>query len=185
MAEDKDIVDVLLEDHEEFRTLFEEVRGADEEDRDDLFRYLVGRLASHEAAEEALVHKALRDEVEGGREVAEAVLEEEASAEERLARMAKKDEWDQEFVQDLNGLEQQVLAHADHEEKEEFPLLRQHLSRERRVELAERFVLVRDTGPTRPHPGTPQTPEVRAAAGPIAGMFDRARDTARSILPGG
>jgi hemerythrin superfamily protein len=182
MAEDKDIVDVLLEDHEEFRTLFEEVRSASEDDRDDLFRYLVGRLAGHEAAEEALVHKAMRDEVPDGRQVAETSLEQEATAEERLARMTDADEWDQDFVQELNGLEQQVLAHAEHEENEEFPQLRQHLSRERREELARRFVMLRDTGPTRPHPGTPQTPEVRAAAGPLAGMFDRARDTVQSML---
>jgi hypothetical protein len=178
----RDIVDELLADHEEFRQLFEDLRSADEDDRDELFRYVVARLAGHEAAEEALVHRAMRDEVDGGGEVAEAVLEEEASAERRLATMDDMDAWDQEFVQQLNGLEQQVLAHAEHEERDEFPLLRQHLPRERREELAEKFVTLRDRGPTRPHPATPQTPEVRAAAGPLVGVFDRARDTVRDAL---
>lgn len=177
-----DIIDLLLEEHGEFRELFAELERAETDFRDELFRYLVARLARHEAAEEAVVHRALRDEVPGGDQLAEQVLAEESEAEQLLAQMDDMDPSSSEFDAALARLKDDVLAHADHEERDEFPQLRRHLDADRRRQMGQRFTTLRDHGPTRPHPNTPQTPEVRAAAGPFAGMFDRARDAARGVF---
>lgn len=75
-----------------------------------------------------------------------------------------------------------VLEHAEHEEDVEHPKLREALSEERRKEMGETFTQLKEIAPTRPHPHTPQTPEVRAAAGPLAGLFDRMRDKARQLM---
>jgi hemerythrin superfamily protein len=178
----RDILELLLEDHEDFRGLFDELDRTEPEQRDELFRYTVARLASHEAAEEAVVHSTVRDEVPGGREVAEARLEEEAEAERLLAQMSDMDATSEEFSEALVQLREEVLSHAEHEERDEFPKLREHLDADRRRDMGRIFETLRETGPTRPHPHTPQTPEVRAALGPIVGMFDRARDAARDAF---
>jgi hypothetical protein len=75
-----------------------------------------------------------------------------------LAEMTDLDVGSSEFATALQRLEEEVLGHAEHEEREESPLLREHLDPDRRREMGERFQKVRDAGPTRPHPHTPQTP---------------------------
>ncbi|MFA9443936.1 hemerythrin domain-containing protein [Egicoccus sp. AB-alg6-2] len=179
---DQDIVDLLLADHREFRELFDELARSEDDFKQELFHYLVARLASHEAAEESVVHPALRDDVPGGEDVAVEVLREEAEAEKLLHRMTKMDIPSEEFTTALAQLDRDVSAHAEHEEREEFPRLREHLDAEHRRKMGAAFVTLREHGPTRPHPNTPQAPEVRAAVGPLAGVFDRARDKAREVF---
>lgn len=181
-TQDRDIVELLLEDHAEFRELFAELERTEPENREDLFRYTVARLASHEAAEEAVVHSTVRDDVPGGDEVAEARLSEEATAEQHLKDVADLDPTSAEFAEALGRLRDEVLTHAEHEERDEFPKLRTHLDADRRRDLGKTFQTLRDNGPTRPHPKTPQSPAVRAAAGPVVGLFDRARDAAREAF---
>lgn len=184
MAEDRDIVELLLAEHQEFRQVLDELEQADPQHQTDLFRYAVERLAGHEAAEEAVVHRAVRDDVPGGEDVAEAVLAEESSAEQLVADMGELEPGSPEFASALGRLKADVLAHAEHEEREEFPRIRDDLDPQRRQEMGRRFQQLRDTGPTRPHPDTPQTPEVRAMAGPVVGAFDRARDAVRNAFSG-
>lgn len=179
---DLDIIELLRDEHEDLRELFSEVRSAEPLARTEPFRYLVSRLAAHEAAEEALLHNVMRNEVPGGEEPADIALEQEASAERMLAAMEDIEPSSDEFVPALQELEQAVLDHAAHEEQHEFPLLAEHLTITRRRELAEAFQVLRAQGPTRPHPLIPQNPVARAVTGPVIGIFDRARDTVRDAL---
>ena len=178
---EKDIVDQLVDDHTGFRELFGRMETTPPDQRGDLFRSIVSELARHEAAEEAIVHAATRS-LPGGESIAREVLEEEAEAEKLLARMEKLDPTGAEFLAAFATLRQDVLAHAEHEERDEFPRLREHLTADRRREMANGFETLKGMGPTHPHPMTPQEPAVRAAVGPIAGIFDRARDAARNVF---
>ena len=178
----QDVIELIRQDHQEVRELLGQIEAADAQSRGDLFHELVGELARHEAAEETIVHPTLRDEVADGRALAEEVLEEESEAEKLLARMERMDPSSDEFVEAFRSLRDDVLEHADHEEREEHPKLRQALSEERRREMGEGWLRLKAAAPTRPHPHTPQTPEVRAAVGPVAGAFDRARDAARDLF---
>lgn len=180
----QDIITLITQDHEEVRQLLAQIETAEAEERGELFRTLVGELARHEASEEAIVHPTLRDEVSDGQTVAQEVLEEENQAEKLLARMEDMDPATPEFMEAFNSLRDDVIAHADHEEREEHPRLRETLSEDRRRHMAEGWTQLKELAPTRPHPHTPQTPEVRAAVGPIAGVFDRARDAARRVVSG-
>lgn len=182
MAED--IIDLLEQDHDEVEELFDRLDGAAAWEREELFNEIVTELARHEAAEEALVHPAMRDEVADGRSAVEAILEEESEAEQLMADMEDMDPDRSEFLEAFEQLRTEVLAHAEHEESEEFPALRKTLSEARRREMGERFATIKDSAPTHPHPKTPQSPEVRAAAGPVAGAFDRMRDTVAELLSG-
>lgn len=178
---DKDIVDVLTDDHRRIRALFGRLDTTPVDQREDLFREIVGELARHEAAEESIVHAATRD-IPGGEQIAQEVLAEEDRAEKLMAEMEKLDPAGDEFARAFARLRDDVLSHADHEEREEFPRLRAHLDDERRREMANGFEMLKRMAPTRPHPRTPQEPGVRAAVGPIAGVFDRARDAARELF---
>lgn len=177
-----DIVDALISDHEEVRDLFAQLETTDVSQRGELFQRIVHEIARHEAAEESIVHPTTRDEVDGGRAVAEKVLHQESEAEQLMADMEKMDSESDEFLASFRKLRDEVLQHAETEESEEFPKLREQLSEERRREMAEGFEKLKDIAPTHPHPKTPQTPEARAAAGPIAGVFDRARDAASKVF---
>lgn len=179
---DLDIIELLRDEHEDLRELFNEVLSAEPLARTEPFRYLVSRLAAHEAAEEALVHNVSRNEVPGGEEPAAIALEQEAAAERMLADMDDIEPSSEEFVSALQELQEAVLEHAAHEEQHEFPLFVEHLTITRRRELAEAFQVLRAEGPTRPHPMTPQNPTVRALVGPVVGMLDRARDSVRDSL---
>lgn len=179
---DLDIIELLRDEHEDLRELFREVLEAEPQARTDPFRTLVARLAAHEAAEEALVHRVTQRDVPEGGEVAAHALEQEASAERALADMEDLDTSSDEFVEALERLQRDVLAHAEYEETHEFPLLEEHLSVTDRRVIAERFRELRASGPTRPHPMTPQQPTVRALLGPVVGVFDRARDTVRDAV---
>lgn len=177
-----DIIELLQSDHQEARRLMAEMEDTAPAQRENLFRHIVSELARHEAAEESIVHPTLRDEVPQGEHVAQAVLEEENQAEQLMADMEDMDATSTEFLASFRELRSSVEQHADHEEREEWPLLRQHISEQRRREMGEGFQKLKESAPTHPHPKTPQTPEVRAAVGPIAGVFDRARDKAREIF---
>ena len=179
---DLDIIELLRDEHEDLRELFDEVLSAEPQARTEPFRYLVARLAAHEAAEEALVHSVSQREIPGGEEPADVSMEQEATTERMLAGMEHLEPNSDTFVTALKELQAAVLEHAAHEEAEEFPLFTEHLTITRRRELAEAFQVLRDGGPTRPHPMTPQNPTVRALTGPVVGIFDRARDSVRDAL---
>lgn len=178
----QDIIDLIRSDHDVVRGLLADIEQAAADDRGELFEELVGELARHEAAEEAIVHPTLRDDVAGGAAVAQQVLEQESEAESQLAKMEKMDPSSTEFLQAFRSLRADVEAHAEHEESEELPKLREGLEAQHLRDMAEAWTQLKKIAPTHPHPHTPQNPEVRAVVGPVAGAFDRARDAVRDIL---
>ncbi len=56
----------------------------------------------------------------------------------------------------LRTLRADVLEHADHEEREEHPRLRNALSEERRQVMGESWLELKKTAPTRPPPTRPR-----------------------------
>lgn len=176
-----DIIDLIQQDHERFRELFSQLDETSPDDRGDLFRHLTAELARHEAAERAIVHPTLGDEV-GDEATASAVVEEEQQAEELLAEMEDLDPSSEEFLAGFRQLRGEVLEHADHEERDEHPRLRETVDAERRREMAEGFERVKKMAPTHPHPSTPNEPEAQLTLGPVAGVFDRARDVANEVF---
>lgn len=178
----KDILDLIQEDHVRFRRLFAEVNEASADDRPEIFRHLVSELARHEAAEEAVIHPTLRDDVPDGEAEAASLLSEESAAEQLLADVEELDASSTDFVPRFQQLERAVLTHANHEEAEEHPRIREHVDLDRRQDMGATFERLKQVGPTHPHPKTPQNPAVRAAVGPLAGLFDRARDAVREAM---
>jgi hemerythrin superfamily protein len=183
MAETRtsDIVELLLEDHDEAKALLREITSAAPDSRGELFVKLVPELVRHEVAEEIVVYPTIRAEAPDGKDEVAPRLEEQAEAEELLADMERDDRSSAEFGQKLQKLHDAVLAHAAAEEENIFPLLRAIEDTETRAELGARYEKAKAAAPTHPHPHAPDTPPGNMVLGPIAALFDKARDAAKGI----
>lgn len=177
---DGDVVAMLLAQHEEIRRLFTEVENASSANRQEMFDRLRRLLAVHETAEEEVVHPAARRAIGNGDTVVDARLEEENAAKRVLAQMEKMDVTSPEFMERLVELRDAVIAHAEHEEKEEFPQLRANVDDRRREQMAAAVRTAEALAPTHPHPGT-ESPTKNMLVGPFAAMADRTRDAVRKV----
>ena len=179
-SEQHDVVDLLLQQHQRIREMFDAVESAHGEERKDRFEELRRFLAVHETAEELVVHPRARI-AEGGNEVVDARLAEEHSAKEILSRLDKMDLADADFTPTLAQLRTAVLEHADAEERDEFPLLRRD-NDEKTLELMAKAVRAAEAlAPTHPHPGV-ESMTANLVAGPLASLVDRTRDVVGSVM---
>lgn len=128
-----DVVDVLLDQHREILVAFDRVRDAAGQDRLELFSALVQLLRHHERVEQRVVHPELAAFAD---EVARARVEEEGAADRLIASLISIGVTDKTFDAGFARLRQMVVDHAAHEETEEFPLLRERISAQRRRQLA-------------------------------------------------
>jgi hypothetical protein len=173
-----DVTTVLKEQHKEIRRAFGRAalpgRG-----REEAMRRLVRMLATHEAAEEAHVHPALR---RVARQAAAARVGEEEKAKRLLARLREIGPHGHGYLPTLGLLCREVLTHAAREEREEFPALAR-LGRGRRWLLGLEVRLAKELAPTRPHPKV-NGELANKLAMPVFGPADRVRDLLRIGRPG-
>jgi hemerythrin superfamily protein len=153
------------------------VKTANGESKRQAFQELVRLLAVHESAEELLVHPAARQHAGNG--VVQARLQEEDEAKHVLSELYGMDPASAEFDARFSSFEQAVVAHATHEEKEEFPELRRHTDPERLRGMAGAVRAAEAVAPTRPHPTAGESATANLIAGPPAALFDRMRDAVR------
>jgi hemerythrin superfamily protein len=180
-TEHDDVVDLLLAQHERIRSLFQEVdKAAGSDAKQESFEELRRLLAVHETAEELVVHPEARS-ADGGSDVVDARLQEEHDAKEVLAALDGMQVTDPAFSERFAELRQAVLAHAESEEREEFPLLRSNTDDKTRERMAAAVRAAESMAPTRPHPGV-ESQAANLAAGPLASLVDRTRDAVRGAL---
>jgi hemerythrin superfamily protein len=179
---DRDAIGFLLRQHQEIRGLFQEVERAQGTEKKDAFHRLLRLLAVHETAEELVVHPRARSVA--GDEVVEARLAEERQAKEVLARLDDMSPDDPGFEYLFRQLRSAVVSHAEHEEREEFPRLRQTQSPDSLEQMGQALRAAEAAAPTRPHPDV-NTPAENLAAGPIAAVVDRVRDAIRKVTDRG
>jgi hypothetical protein len=169
-----DVIEFLLNQHQQVRGLLDDVLAASGEERQRYFDDVREMLARHETAEEMIIRPLTR-KAPGGEQVAEGRMEEENKAKEVLAGLEKMDVDSSEFTQKFSEFRQAVLDHAQAEETQEFPLLRQNNDPEALVKARDRVKRAEDMAPTHPHPSA-RTTAANYVAGPFAAMLDRARD---------
>lgn len=182
MADGRDIVEVLQTDHGTVRGLFARLDQTPVDQLGELFNEIVEELARHETAEEMVVYPTLRDAAPQGDQVAQTRLSEEQEAEELMAGMEDMDPASEEFLARFRQLRDEVEEHASNEEREVFPRLREHCDEQQRRDMGDKFTTAKGMGPTHPHPRSPNTPPGLLLLGPVAALFDRARDAARKAL---
>jgi hemerythrin superfamily protein len=177
--EEQDVVDVLIEQHNEVKRLFGELASAKGERKEDLFEDLVRLLAVHETAEEEVVHPIARNKIPNGDQVVENRLHEEEEAKHALAELRDIGVDSPEFDRKLSAFADAVVQHATREEKEEFRYLRENVSADQRQWMAAAVKAALATAPTRPHPKVGASAVANMLAGPPMAVFDRIQDQVR------
>jgi hypothetical protein len=135
---------------------------------------LIIEESKHEALEEMYFWPVVRDHLPDGDTLADQATSQEQEAKEVLAKL---DAGDAEFEKLLGRFIGAAREHIQFEETAVWPGLRTALNTERAAELGTQIAEGNKTAPTRPHPHTPPSPGALKAAGPIAAVADRARDT--------
>lgn len=180
LAEETDVVAFLIGQHMMIRDLFTEVAFSTADARADAFERLVKLLAAHETAEQQIVRPLTRARVDGGNDIADEHIAEEAQAKEMLAELEQMGPEASEFPALLEQLREAVLLHAYHEEAHEFRYLKQKM--DGRTTVTTGMVKAAEAiAPTHPHPSI-NSAAANNAAGPMVSMFDRTRDLVRKAL---
>jgi hemerythrin superfamily protein len=177
-----EVVAFLKAQHNLIEDTFDQVlHASDPQAREKPFVQLRQLLAVHETAEEIVVHPRVRREVDAGDAIVDARLEEEHNAKEQLSRIESIDITSQQFIDELSKLRDAVLAHAEHEESDEFPKLQRELDADERKRLATAVRAAEAIAPTRPHAGV-ESAKLNLVVGPFASMLDRARDAIEQAI---
>jgi len=175
----RDVIDLLLEQHDEIRSLFSELRRAQGAAKEELFEDLVRLLAVHETAEETVVHPVARRELESGEQVVDQRLEEEDGAKKELADLYDMGVDHPEFDRRLRAFEADVIQHVTKEEAEEFLRLCGAVDLDTLRRMAGALRAAEAAAPTRPRRHAPESPVGNLVTGPPLALFDRVRDAVR------
>ncbi|GIJ26797.1 hemerythrin [Micromonospora qiuiae] len=176
-SQEQDVIDLLVQQHEQIRSLFEKVKQSQGEAKQAAFHDLVRLLAVHESAEEQVVHPAAR--ADAGDAAVDARLHEEHEAKLTLSELYDLGTSAPSFDARFAEFEQAVLDHARHEEQEEFPQLRRDSDPQRLRRMAGAVRAAEAVSPTRPHPAAGESPVNNMLLGPPVAVFDRMRDAVR------
>lgn len=176
-----DIVTLLDADHRQVEGQFERFDTIPVEQREAYFCELVHLLVAHEVAEEVVVYPAIRSDAPDGEQISKARIEEQSEAEEKLAGMEKLDATTAEFATQFAELKTAVLQHAQAEEQEVFPLLQTVEDEASRAHMGAQYEKAKASAPTHPHPHAPDTPPGNMLLGPVAALFDKARDAGKAF----
>jgi hemerythrin superfamily protein len=173
-----DVVELLLADHEKAKVLLDRFDRLAPADRAGYFCEVVTEIVRHEVAEEHVVYPIIRHAPSGEQE-AKARIAEQAQVEQLLVELEKLDASSAEFATRFISMRQAVLDHAGSEEAGSFTLLQEMEDAESRLALGGRYEHAKAKAPTHPHPHAPHTPPGNSVLGPVAALFDRARDAVR------
>jgi hemerythrin superfamily protein len=177
-----EVIAFLKAQHDLIEDMFDEVlHASDPQSREKPFIELRQLLAVHETAEEMVVHPRLRRESDEGDAIVDVLLLEEHEAKTLLSKIEGLDVTSQEFIDELSKLREAVLAHAEHEELEEFPKLLEEVDPADLKRMATAVKVAEAIAPTRPHAGV-ESAKLNFAVGPFASMLDRARDLIQQAI---
>jgi hemerythrin superfamily protein len=168
--------DLLRAQHRQIQSMFDDLAAATGSGRTELFDCLRAFLATHETAEEIVVHPMGRSVGDEGERVVQARLAEEDEAKQALADLEKIGPGGADFDGRVALFRRAVESHADAEERELFPLLEAHCDHDQLVRMAARIQIAEKMAPTHPHPHGPNTSVGNLIVGPFAAMVDRVRD---------
>ncbi len=174
---DRDVLDLLTEDHREFEGLIAAIRAeTSPQGRRDTADTLIAELVRHAVAEEMYVYPAMRDHLPDGEQAVEHDTSEHKELETLMKELESLDGDDPRFDDVLGRIATTLADHVQDEEGEQFPMLRGAIPRKELQELAGKVETAKKLAPTRPHPAAPNAELFHKAVGPGVGLVDRLRD---------
>lgn len=174
-----DVVEELVRQHEQVKTLFSQLEGATGDKLEDTFCELRRLLSVHETAEEEIIYPALRTLGDEGTNVAKARIVEEGEAKDKLAQLEKMEAGGAPFIKALAEFNIKVVEHAEREEHEVFPLLQRRFDADQLRKMGSTLRLAEAVAPTHPHPHGPDGAVGNLVLGPAVAIMDRVRDVIR------
>lgn len=172
-----DVIEILTADHREMVGLLEVIEEtADPDERRALTDSVIAEVVRHSVAEELFVYPAYERVVPDGAEEVEHDKEEHQELEEVMKQLEGLDAGSAEFLAIIKHFKELLDHHADDEESDQFPKMREHFSAEDLVDLGRKVEAAKKIAPTRPHPGSPHSELFHMTVGPGIGMVDRLRD---------
>jgi hemerythrin superfamily protein len=180
-TEGRNVVDLIIEDHAQARTLYETFKtSTDLEQKKNLRNNIIKSLVQHDECEQLLVYPLLREKVGGslGEGHYRRSLDEHQELRELLygVRYLDVNKNPHQFESKFKSAMEAVIRHVEAEENEVLPLLRQHVSEESLKKVGASFVAHKYTAVTRPHPSAPMQGYPAAVANVILKPFDRIQD---------
>jgi hemerythrin superfamily protein len=174
---DVDVVSVLTMDHREVTELLERIGTTpDAETKRDLADTAITELVRHAVAEEMYVYPAMREHLPNGEEAVKHDIEEHQDLERTMKDLEAVDASTGRFEELVGELRSKLEHHVETEEREQFPMLRERVPREKLVKLREKVETAKKIAPTRPHPDAPRSELFHKLVGPGVGLVDRVRD---------
>ncbi|MGH8428315.1 MAG: hemerythrin domain-containing protein [Gammaproteobacteria bacterium] len=139
---DKDIYEVLMEEHKEAKSLLEKLASStaqqDAEMRREKGRKLALELITHDEAESATLYDRLMEFDDMRDHVAEHQSEHE-EANDELRSLLDIDVEDSEWLDKLKEIKKAVEHHVEDEENKLFPEAKKHLSEDEAKKMARKF----------------------------------------------
>ncbi|SHN42740.1 hypothetical protein [Cryptosporangium aurantiacum] len=193
-ADDVDLeaVDFLLNQHAQIRAGLREVASAHGPAKAAAFADLRRLITVHETAEQEVLHRRMREFADAepppeprtlrasvdesplrarpaGLDI-NALLGQEQHGTELLAELDRLDPASDEFDARFTRLAVEIIAHADHEETEEFPVVRERLDANERLRMGRALRVAEASAPRHPQPATRST------------IADRVREAIREVF---
>jgi hemerythrin-like domain-containing protein len=184
MAEGKDFIEVLVEDHREAELIFDQIETLVHGDLNgptalgqvrELTNQVIAELVRHSVAEEENLYPAVRDKLDDGDRIAEFEIAQHDEAERTMNELEVLDPSTNEFVDTLHRLEVQIREHAGQEEADLLPALAALMSTDERRDLAMKLEIAKARAPTRPHPSEPDRPTLADLLEPGVTLVVRVR----------
>jgi hemerythrin superfamily protein len=172
-----DVVDELTNDHHQVLDLLARVTATqDATERRDLADTAIAEVVRHSVAEEMYVYPAMSEALEHGDDTVEHDKEEHNKLERIMKDLEGVDGDDPRFDALVGDMTEALRHHADDEETQQFPRMREQIPQEQLVELRRKVEAAKKIAPTRPHPDAPNEELFHKMAGPGVGLVDRLRD---------
>jgi hypothetical protein len=143
------VVEALKSQHEQIRTVFFHVMGAQGQDRQRAFLVARQLLALHEVIEEEIVHPAARVALVSGPSIVADRHKEEERALVMISELEQFDVDSHEFTTRFRTLQLAVTAHAEAEEAAELSTLAQRTGADDAADLLARFRMAQQVDATR------------------------------------
>jgi iron-sulfur cluster repair protein YtfE (RIC family) len=184
MAEGKDFIEVVIEDHREAELIFDQietlVHGESSGPSEviqvrDLTNLVIAELVRHSVAEEEYLYPTVRARLDDGDRIAEFEIAQHDEAERTMTELEGMHPFTREFVDTLHRLEVQMREHAGQEEADLLPALAARMSLDERRDLAAKLEIAKAHAPTRPHPSEPDRPSLNDLLEPGVTVVVRVR----------
>ena len=167
-----DVVDELTTDQREALELLDRiVRSNDPTQRRELADIVITEVVRHSVAEVMYPYPVMRTYLPRGADTVEHDTEEHNHLDELMKQLEKADPEDPTFQTLAAQMTEALRHHAQDEETEQFPDLRERVPREQLIQLRTQVRSAKRIAPTRPHHHSPHDEVFHMLAGPGLGLM--------------